>query len=73
MNEVELARALEDMGDVKHLPHLGVDARILRIGRRADAASFAAVALSCVANKVTSMPRATSASVNRLVTNSHGP
>ena len=37
MNEVELARALEHMGDVKHLPHLGVDAGVLRIGRRADA------------------------------------
>ena len=41
VNEVELARALEDMGDVQHLPHLGVDGRVLGIGRRADAAQLA--------------------------------
>ena len=37
VNEIELARALEDMGDVEHLPHLGVDGRVLGIGRRAHA------------------------------------
>ncbi len=41
VNEVELARALEDMGDVEHLPHLGVDAGVLGIGRRADAGELA--------------------------------
>jgi len=35
--------------------------------------SRAEVRLSCVANKVTSTPRATSASVSRLVTSSQGP
>ena len=37
VNEVELTGVLEDMGDVEHLPHLGVDGGILGIGRRADA------------------------------------
>ena len=41
VNEVELARALEDMGDVEHLPHLGVDGGVLGIGRRADAGQLA--------------------------------
>ena len=41
VNEVELARALEDMGDVEHLPHLGVDGGVLGIGRRADAGELA--------------------------------
>jgi len=48
---VELARALEDMGDVKHLPHLGIDGGVLGIGRRADAARLPAVQLSFVANR----------------------
>ena len=37
------------------------------------ASSVPAVMLSCVANSVTSIPRATRASVSRLVTSSHGP
>ena len=41
VNEVELARALEDMGDVEHLPHLGVDGGVLGIGRRAHAGQLA--------------------------------
>ena len=41
VNEVELARALEDMGDVEHLPHLGVDGGIFGIGRRADTGELA--------------------------------
>ena len=73
VNEVELAGALEDMGDVEHLPDLGVDRGVLGIGRGQTPASLPAVRLSCVANKVTSTPRATSASVSRLVTSSHGP
>jgi len=41
MNEVELAGTLEDMGDVEHLPHLGVNGGVLGIGRRADAGQLA--------------------------------
>ena len=41
MNEVELGGAFEHMGDVQHLPHLGVDAGVLRIGCRADAGELA--------------------------------
>ena len=41
VNEVELAGALEDMGDVEHLPDLGVDGRVLGIGRRADTGELA--------------------------------
>jgi hypothetical protein len=41
VNEVELACALEDMGDVEHLPHFGVDGRVLGIGRRANAGQSA--------------------------------
>ncbi len=37
------------------------------------ASKTASVMLSCVANKVTSMPRSTNAFVRRLVTSSHGP
>mgnify|MGYP003694576315 CR=1 FL=1 len=41
VNEVELARAFEDVGDVEHLPRLGVDRGVLGIGRRADAGQLA--------------------------------
>ena len=41
MNEVELTGALEYMGDVEHLPYLGVDRGVLGIGRRAEAGQFA--------------------------------
>jgi len=41
VNEVELTGALEYMGDVEHLPYLGVDGGVLGIGRRADTGQFA--------------------------------
>jgi hypothetical protein len=41
VNEVELGRALKDMGDVEHFPHLGVDGGIFGIGRQADAGQLA--------------------------------
>ena len=41
VNEIELACALEDMGDVEHLPHLGVDGGVLGIGRGAHAGQLA--------------------------------
>ena len=37
VDEIELARALEDMGDVEQLPDLGVDGRVFRVGTRTDA------------------------------------
>src|SRR6185312_15599467 len=41
VNEVELTDALEYMGDVEHLPYLGVDSGVLGIGRWADAGQSA--------------------------------
>jgi hypothetical protein len=72
VNEVELTGALEYMGDVEHLPYLGVDGGVLGIGRRADTGQ-AAGRPAILRGKQGDVPRATSASVNRLVTNSHGP
>jgi hypothetical protein len=69
----ELAGLLKDMGDVEHFPHLCVNRGILGIGRRADSIQLGRRPVSFVANKVTSTPRATSASVKRLVTCSQGP
>ena len=66
-------RALEDVGDVEQLPDLGVDACGLPNRAAADAGERARGCESAVANSVTSTPRATSASVSRLVTSSHGP
>ena len=37
MDEIELAGALEDMGDVEQLPDLGIDGRVFGIGTRTDA------------------------------------
>ncbi len=37
VDEIELAGALEDMGDVEQLPDLGIDARVFGIGTRTDA------------------------------------
>src|SRR5450755_2294308 len=41
VDEVIFARALEDVGDMEHLPHLGVDRGILGIRRRTDASERA--------------------------------
>ena len=37
VDEIELARALEDVSDVEQLPDLGVDGRVLGVGTRAHA------------------------------------
>ena len=41
MDQVELARAFEAVGDVQRFPHLGVEARILRIAARGNAIALA--------------------------------
>ena len=73
VHEVELARAVQRVRDVQRLPHPAVDAGVLGVAVRRHRSSVADVSESGVANRVTSTPRATSPSVSRLVTCSHGP
>jgi len=73
VNQVELTGLLKDVGNVEHLPHFRVDRGSSEYGAGQMPSCLAVVLLSFVANRVTSIPRATSASVKRLVTCSQGP
>ena len=78
VNEVKFRRVLKNIDGVKDLPNFGVDGwdgwdGSSEYGAGQTHASPPAVWLSNVANGVISTPRALNASVNRLVTSSHGP
>ena len=74
VNQIELAGAFENMRGVQQLPdlrHRSMDLRNKASGKRRRGCPQSPK--SAVANRVTSTPRARSASVSRLVTSSQGP
>jgi hypothetical protein len=73
VQQVEVRSPLEGCGDVQALGDLDVVAVVLLVRRSTTEESRAAVRESPEANSVTSTPRATSPSVSRETTSSHGP
>ena len=73
MDQVELRRAAQRMGDVERLPDAPVELGSSAYGRSQTPSSRARVIESSVANSVTSTPRAARPSASSPVTSSHGP
>ena len=67
------ANLFEQVREVAKLPDLGVDARVLGVRRGNDAVELARGEAVAGREQRHVDPRATSASVSRLVTSSHGP
>ena len=73
VDQVELARPLEDLGDVEAFPYLGIGVRRFGVSPAATDTSCAVVTESAVANRVTSTPRATRPSASSETNCSQGP